>query len=75
MIKIYKSPDGPPWYPASPSPDNLILVPSSTPAGISTDRLFFLSTLPVPLQELQGFFITWPSPLQSGHVCCIVKKP
>ena len=35
----YKSPLLPPLVPASPLPDNLILVPSSTPFGIVTDSL------------------------------------
>ena len=30
----------PPLSPASPSPDSLILVPSSTPAGISTAKFY-----------------------------------
>ena len=40
--KIYKSPFPPPFIPASPLPDNLILVPSSTPLGTLVYILFLL---------------------------------
>ena len=38
---MYKSPLELPFAPASPLPDNLILVPSSTPLGIVTDSFLF----------------------------------
>ena len=74
-MKTYKSPDGPPFSPASPSPPNLILVPSSTPCGIFTDSFLFFFTLPVPLHGLQGFLIIDPLPEQEAHVLSNVKKP
>ena len=42
--KIYKSPLVPPFIPASPFPDNRILVPSSTPLGILAN-IFLLTSL------------------------------
>ena len=60
----YRSPLAAPRGPASPSPESLILVPSSTPAGIFTLIVFSLCVLPSPLQELQGSVITWPLPEQ-----------
>src|SRR5664279_3354397 len=52
-----------------------IRVPSSTPAGILTDKLRSRVTLPAPLQDGQGFSITWPRPRQVGQVRSSVKKP
>ena len=46
--KTYKSPAWPPLIPASPSPATRILLPSSTPAGILTDKVFSFLTLPSP---------------------------
>ena len=50
----YRSPLDPPLEPASPLPDNLILVPSSTPFGILTVTFSLACILPLPLQLLQG---------------------
>ena len=75
MIKIYKSPLELPFIPASPFPDSLILVPSSTPFGITTDNFLFNCFFPVPLQLLHGFEISSPDPPHCGQVCCTVKKP
>ena len=47
-IKIYKSPAPDPLAPASPSPDSLIRVPLSTPAGTLTDNFLGLFILPCP---------------------------
>ena len=55
--------------PASPFPDNLILVPSSTPFGIFVNIFFFVCFLPIPLQSLQGLEICSPEPLHSGQDC------
>ena len=71
----YKSPVVPPLVPASPFPDNLILVPSSTPFGIVTDIFFEACFFPWPLQSLHGFVISSPLPLHWGQVCCTVKNP
>ena len=59
----YKSPLAPPLDPASPFPDSLILVPSSTPFGIFTVTFSLPCTFPLPLQDLQGFPIVSPYPL------------
>ena len=72
---MYRSPDGEPLSPASPSPESLILVPSSTPGGIVTDKVFSFRTRPDPEQDLQAIFITCPLPWHVGHVRSIVKKP
>jgi len=61
--------------PASPSPASLILVPSSTPAGISTDKVRSRVWRPLPLQAVQGSEITSPTPWQDGQVRSMVKKP
>ena len=72
---MYKSPEVPEFLPTSPSPDIRILVPSSTPGGILTERDFSLLTTPVPEHFLQGFVIVLPVPEHSGQVLSIVKKP
>ena len=74
-MTIYKSPDAPEFLPASPSPDILILVPSSTPAGILTERDFSLLITPSPPHFLQGFVIVLPVPEQLLQVLSIVKNP
>ena len=53
-MNMYKSPEPADRGPASPSPDNLILVPLSTPGGTFTDSFFVLFKTPVPRQNLQG---------------------
>ena len=50
-------------------------VPSSTPCGIVTDKVFSRCTRPLPLQASQGSEITRPVPAQVGQVRSIVKKP
>ena len=74
-IKTYRSPEGPPFSPASPSPPSLILVPSSTPLGIFTDNFLFFLTHPLPEQLPQGFSIMYPLPLQTLQVLSTVKNP
>ena len=61
--------------PASPSPASRIRVPSSTPAGMLTDRVLSLRVRPDPPQPRHGFSMTWPTPPQAGQVRSIVKKP
>ena len=48
FISTYRSPVGPPFFPASPSPVNLILSPLSTPGGTLMDRVFVFDFLPKP---------------------------
>ena len=50
-------------------------VPSSTPAGILTDRLRRLSARPSPSQLAQGSAITSPLPRQVGQPRSTTKKP
>ena len=62
-INKYRSPLDPPLDPASPLPDTLILVPSSTPFGILTVTFSFDCTFPLPLHLLHGSLIISPYPL------------
>ena len=50
-------------------------VPSSTPEGMETDRVFSFCTLPMPPQDRQGSRITLHEPWQLGQVRSTVKKP
>src|SRR5687767_6734213 len=50
-------------------------VPSSTPAGIFTDRVRSFVIRPAPWQLLQGSEITCPRPWQDWHVRSTVKNP
>src|SRR5690349_3784772 len=50
-------------------------VPSSTPAGIFTDKVRSRVIRPCPAQLLQGSEITWPLPWHVGQVRSTVKKP
>ena len=70
-MTIYKSPDAPEFLPAFLH--ILILVPSSTPAGILTERLFLVNN-PSPPHFLQGFVIVLPVPEQLLQVLSIVKN-
>ena len=74
-INKYKSPLPPLFVPASPFPDNLILVPSSTPLGILTETFSSLWILPLPLHFEHALLIVSPWPLHCGQVCWTVKKP
>jgi len=73
--KTYKSPDGPPFSPALPSPETLNRVPLSTPAGILIFNFFHTCLTPFPPQALQGSLITCPVPPQFGHSATWVKLP
>src|SRR3989338_6390212 len=75
LITTYKSPEGPPFTPCSPSPDKRILSSLSTPDGIFTDSVLCCLIRPLPLQSLHGEEIIFPLPWQRGQVCCIEKKP
>ena len=74
-MKMYRSPDGPPRMPASPSPDRRIRVPVSTPAGIFTESERSFSTRPAPEQDLHGLLIIWPMPEHVGQERSTVKNP
>ena len=50
-------------------------VPSSTPAGTLTARVFSRCCTPLPPHARQGFLITRPVPWQVGQVRSTVKKP
>src|SRR5581483_4752067 len=69
------SPAGPPRKPASPSPAKRMRVPSSTPAGMLTDSVRSLTTLPEPLQDVPGSLMISPRPWQEGQVRSMVKNP
>ena len=65
----YKSPLPAPFDPASPLPESLILVPSSTPLGMVTDNLLEACFFPCPPQSVHGLVICSPDPEHCGHVC------
>ena len=75
LTKIYKSPLPAPLCPGSPSPENLILVPVSTPAGIVTEIVFCFLILPVPLHFRQEFYIKEPSPPHAVQGRSFEKNP
>jgi len=68
-INMYKSPFAAPFIPASPLPDNLILVPSSTPFGILATIFFLVCFCPIPLHPLHGLEICSPEPEHAEQVC------
>src|SRR5687768_1105129 len=74
-MKTYRSPGGPPRTPPSPSPATRSRVPSSTPAGTLTARVFSSRTFPAPLQVVQASRITLPAPPHCGQVRDTAKKP
>src|SRR5699024_582989 len=71
----YRSPAGPPPGPTSPWPDNLIRIPSPTPAGILAVTSRRTRTLPSPLHCLQGWVITSPKPWHTGHGRAVTTWP
>src|ERR1700685_1416700 len=50
-------------------------VPSSTPAGMLTDKVRSRVTRPQPEHDAHGLSIDWPRPWQFGQVRSRVKKP
>jgi len=48
-------------------PDTRILDPLSTPGGILTLMRSVFGTMPLPLQDLQGFGLIVPAPRQVGQ--------
>src|SRR5207248_8556574 len=74
-MKTYRSPDGPPLCPASPSPATRSREPSSTPAGTFTEIARSSRTRPAPLHVAHGSLITFPAPPHCGHVRATAKNP
>mmetsp|Transcript_3557 Transcript_3557/g.5380 ORF Transcript_3557/g.5380 Transcript_3557/m.5380 type:complete len:220 (+) Transcript_3557:383-1042(+) len=72
---MYKSPEGPPLGPASPSPLTRNLFPFSTPGGIVTLICLVLETIPCPLQVPQYSSTFCPVPRHEGQVCWVWKLP
>merc|ERR1712070_1066558 len=73
--KTYKSPEGPPFGAASPSPRTRSLLPSWTPGGIVTVSCFERLTTPLPSQEPQYFSTTVPVPPHVGQRDCCCIRP
>lgn len=61
--------------PLFPLPLNLILLPSSIPAGIETYYETFFVSIPLPLHVVHGFVIFCPYPLQELHAVRIAIMP
>jgi hypothetical protein len=61
--------------PASPSPARRRRVPLSTPGGIFTESVCWLSTRPWPRHEVQRSRTTSPAPPQASHGRLMRKKP
>ncbi|MNR52824.1 hypothetical protein D3C85_1727370 [compost metagenome] len=74
-VTTNRSPDGPPFWPGSPSPDRRMRSPSSTPAGIFTFSVLCVFTWPAPWHLWHGSVICLPLPWQVGQVCWMEKKP
>ena len=55
--------------------ESLILLPSSTPAGMLTSSFLCFLRLPSPPQDEHGSVIMDPAPPQFEHVLSTVKKP
>ena len=68
-------PEGPPFDPASPSPDSRICIPPSIPAGILTAILRCSRSVPAPWQVSHGVAIVEPLPLQVGQAVIWVNWP
>mmetsp|Transcript_36843 Transcript_36843/g.78600 ORF Transcript_36843/g.78600 Transcript_36843/m.78600 type:complete len:246 (-) Transcript_36843:429-1166(-) len=75
LRKTYKSPDGPPLGPASPSPRMRSLLPSCTPGGMFTFSFFERFNTPLPSHEPQYFSTTVPVPPHVGHLDCCCIRP
>src|SRR5699024_4131841 len=71
----YKSPDGPPFSPPSPSPLKDITDPLSTPAGTLIFIFLFFTSLPDPLQVGHSSSINSPLPPHSSHVPTLTNCP
>src|ERR687893_52841 len=61
-VNTYRSPGGPPFFPALPLPGTRIFIPSLAPAGIFTVTDLFLRKRPLPEHPAQGFSTIVPSP-------------
>src|SRR5215217_4382427 len=74
-VTTYRSPGGPPWFPALPRPGTRIFIPSLVPDGIFTVTCLLFFNLPAPSQAEQGSSITVPSPPHRPHASDRAKKP
>src|SRR5476649_2286046 len=74
-ILINKSPDGPPYTPASPLPAMRSSAPSNTPLGILIENLSNCCLRDWPLQVVQGDGIVNPSPPHMPQVWEYIKNP
>mmetsp|Transcript_24806 Transcript_24806/g.72706 ORF Transcript_24806/g.72706 Transcript_24806/m.72706 type:complete len:262 (+) Transcript_24806:621-1406(+) len=76
LRKTYRSPDGPPLGPASPSPRTRSRLPSSTPGGIVIVICLLFFCTPLPSHVPQYFSTTLPEPPHVGHraCCCILPR-
>src|SRR5438445_10278057 len=70
-----RSPDGPPFWPASPLPLSVMRVPSLTPALIFTVYVLMRRSRPVPWHFGHGCSMTVPLPRQRGHGCDSANRP
>src|SRR5215217_2116019 len=74
-VTTYRSPRGPPFFPALPLPGTRIFIPSLAPAGIFTVTDLFLRSRPLPEHPAHGFSTIVPSPPHRPHGCDKAKKP
>src|SRR5574344_1659291 len=70
-----RSPDSPPFVPASPWCGIVIRFPSSTPAGMVSVITLLFSCKPLPPHARHGLSMIVPLPPHVGQVCCTAKKP
>src|SRR6266542_1684400 len=63
-MSTYRSPDGPPRSPASPSPATRSCCPSSIPAGMSSGSSWSRRSRPSPRQRVQSASTVLPEPAQ-----------
>src|ERR671910_1375080 len=74
-VTTYRSPAGPPLWPALPLPGTRIFIPSFAPAGILTVTCRVLRTLPLPEHVRHGFSTIVPSPPHLTHGSEKAKNP
>mmetsp|Transcript_4507 Transcript_4507/g.7468 ORF Transcript_4507/g.7468 Transcript_4507/m.7468 type:complete len:206 (-) Transcript_4507:428-1045(-) len=75
LRKTYRSPDGPPFGPESPSPRTRSRLPSSTPGGIVIVICLLFFCTPFPSHVPQYFSTTVPVPPQVGQRACCCMRP
>ena len=74
-ITAKRSPDGPLFIPAFPSPLKFKWFPVSMPAGTFIFISLLVFVLPFPSHFLQTFLIIFPLPLHFGQVPCVTNVP